>query len=199
MFSLTLIRPGSTEFDEQHRIQGALDLPLSSHGESEIETTIQQLRSSGIEVIYTSPNEPAVSTAQRIGEALSIPVKPLEGLSNCNLGLWQGLTIEEIKRKYPKVYKQWKESPDSIKPPQGEERMEALERAMKSLSKPFKREIPFGLVVCEPLATYLSCRLRHSKHELPSTYCEKERVPLVEQLEIQSADGELKATVSSSR
>lgn len=198
MFSLTLIRPGATEFDHQHRIQGALDLPLSADGESEIDAVAEEVRASGIEVIYTSPNEPALSTAQRLGEALQIPVKTLEGLSNYDLGLWQGLTIEEIKHKYPKVYKQWKESPDRVCPPEGEENTEALKRAMKALAKPLKREIPFGLVVCEPLATYLSCSLRNCKHELPRSYCKNERPALVEQLEIEAVDGLLKATAVSS-
>ncbi|MDG2391637.1 MAG: histidine phosphatase family protein [Planctomycetaceae bacterium] len=199
MFSLTLIRPGSTEFDEQHRIQGALDLPLSSEGEHEIDAAIESLQERGIQVIYTSPNEPALSTAQRIGKALSIRVKELEGLSNCNLGLWQGLTIEEIKRKYPKVYKQWKESPDRVKPPQGEDEVDALSRAMKALAKPLKRAIPFGVVVCEPLATFLACSLKQCKHALPNTFCEKERAPLIEQLDLESSDGEYKVIMTGSR
>jgi len=199
MFSLTLIRPGSTDFDEQHRIQGSLDLPLSAEGESEIEAIIERLRSAELEVIYCSPNEPALSTAHRIGKTLSIPVKELEGLSNCNLGLWQGLTIEEIKRKYPKVYKQWKESPGRVKPPQGEDNDDALARALKALSKPFKKGVALGVVVCEPLATYLSCSLKQSKHALPNSYCEKEKAPLVEQLELESTDGEVRATVVGSR
>ena len=199
MFSLTLIRPGSTDFDEQHRIQGSLDLPLSTEGESEIETIIERLRTTELEVIYCSPNEPALSTAQRIGKTLGIPVKELDGLSNCNLGLWQGLTIEEIKRKYPKVYKQWKESPERIKPPEGEDNDDALARALKALSKPFKKGVSLGVVVCEPLATYLSCALKQSKHSLPNTYCEKEKAPLVEQLELESTDGEVRATVVGSR
>ena len=198
MFSLTLIRPGATDFDHQHRIQGALDLPLSADGESEIDSAIEEVRASGIEIIYSSPNEPALSTAQRLGEALQIPVKSLDGLSNYNLGLWQGLTIEEIKHKYPKVYKQWKEFPDRVCPPEGEDNSEALQRAMKALAKPLKRKIPFGLVVCEPLATYLSCSLRNCKHELPKSYCTQERPALVEQLEIEAVNGSLKATAISS-
>jgi len=106
------------------------------------------------------------------------------------------LTIEEIKRKYPKVYKQWKESPDRVKPPQGEDKDDALSRAMKALAKPFKREIPFGLVVCEPLATFLACSLKQCKHELPNIYCEKERAPTIEQLDVESSDGKMKVAGS---
>lgn len=194
LYPITLIRPGQTEFDRQHRIQGSLDLPLTTEGEAEVEAILNQLQESAIEVLYTAPDNPALATAERIGQVLEIPVKPLEGLTNCDLGLWQGLTVEEIKRKYPKVYKQWKESPDSVRPPEGDENTESLSRAMKSLSKPLKREIPFGLVVSEPLATLLSCQLRQVPHKLPAAYCGRDRAPLVERLEVQSVKGEVIAT-----
>ena len=110
---------------------------------------------------------------------------------------WQGLTIEEVKRKYPKVYKQWKESPDSVCPPGGEENVDALQRAMKALARPIKRKTSFGLVVCEPLATLISCALRHEKHELPAAFRCGERPPLVEELRVEPVPGGIKATAVS--
>lgn len=198
MSQVTLIRPGLTEFDRQHRIQGSLDLPLNAEGELEIDEIFELLQNEGLEVLYCSPTNPAVSTAEYLGERLGIPVKTLEGLSNCDLGLWQGRTIEEIKSQYPKVYKQWRESPGSVCPPGGEANSETLERSMKSLVKPLKKEVRFGLVVCEPLATLISCNLRGCKHELPATYCCRERGPLVEKLDVVSVNGEPRATVVSS-
>ena len=37
-----------------------------------------------------------------------------------NHGLWQGMIIDEVKRKQPKVYKQWQEHPENVCPPEGE-------------------------------------------------------------------------------
>ncbi len=198
MFSILLIRPGLTDFDLQNRVQGALDLPLCPEGERELETLTAALDSSGVEIVYCSANDPAKSTALRVGAALGIPVKELEGLANTNLGFWQGLTIDEIKRKFPTAYRQWKESPDCVCPPGGESAGEAIERAMKSLARPLRREIPFALVVCEPLATLLSCVLRRSPHALPSTYCCKERPPLLEVLRVSNNSDGIQATPVSS-
>lgn len=184
MSQIVLIRPGLTDYDAQHRIQGSLDLPLNEEGEREIESLCARLAESGIEILYSSSNEPARSTARRLGEALDVPVKELEGLDNCNLGLWQGQKIEEIKRTYPSVYKRWRESPDRVCPPEGEEASAAVARAMQSLARPVKRAIPFGVVVCEPLATLLSCALRREPHQLPPAYCCKERPGLVEVLDV---------------
>ncbi len=139
MSEIVLIRPGCTDFDEQHRIQGALDLPLNERGIQQVQMLAEQLRHTGLDAIYTSPSEPAKSTAEAIGRELQVPVKEVEGLRNLDQGLWQGLQIDDIRKKYPKVYKQWKESPDTICPPQGEMALDALERVRKALRKPLRR------------------------------------------------------------
>ena len=106
MPDVILIRPGWTDFDEQDRIQGSLDLPLNQRGLKQVEGLTEQLRGSQLEVIYAGSSEPARSTAEAIGAELDIPVKELKGLRNLNQGLWQGLQIDDIRRKYPKVVRQ---------------------------------------------------------------------------------------------
>ena len=98
-----------------------------------------------------------------------MPVKEVEGLRNLNQGLWQGLTIEEVRRKYPKVAKQWQESPETVCPPEGETVAEALDRVKKVLRKAMKRDGDVALVVCEPLATLISCVVQGCKLELPDS------------------------------
>lgn len=198
MFQMAIIRPGLTEFDLQNRLQGALDLPLSSEGEQDIEQILELLKSTVIEILYSSPGEPARSTARKIAARLGIPVKDLDGLRNGNLGLWQGLTIDEVKRKYPTVYKQWKDSPDTVCPPGGEDSAQLTDRALKALAKPLKRGISFGVVVGEPLATLLSCTLRQTPRELPAAFCCKSRPELVERLEVSHPHGSFLATPVSS-
>ena len=38
MVQIVLIRPGSTDYDEQGRIQGTLDIPLNDQGADEVQT-----------------------------------------------------------------------------------------------------------------------------------------------------------------
>ena len=59
MTEVVLIRPGCTDFDEQNRIQGDLDLPLNPRGVEQVESLVDQLRNVKLEVIYTAPSEPA--------------------------------------------------------------------------------------------------------------------------------------------
>jgi probable phosphoglycerate mutase len=163
-----VIRPGETEFDQQERIQGTLELPLSLRGERQVSELVDAVRPLAIKQIYTSPGDPARTTARRIGEALDIPVKVIDMLSNLDHGLWEGLCVDEIKRKHPKVFRQWSETPESICPPQGETCDEAFERATKALRKPMKRKDNFAIISSEPMATLLECVLRREGPKLCS-------------------------------
>ena len=163
MPDVVLIRPGCTEFDEQNRIQGMLDLPLSPRGQEQVQQIIEQLHDLSVDVIYTSPSEPARSTAAAIGASLGVSVKEVDGLRNLDQGLWQGLQFDDVRRKYPKVFKQLQESPETICPPQGETVSEALDRVEKALKKPLKKKHRFAVVASEPIATLVRCVLRGCK------------------------------------
>lgn len=171
MASIVLIRPGCTDFDEQQRIQGKLDLPMCPRGESQVEVMIRQLHEASLDRIYASPSEPARSTAEKIGAALDVPVKVLEGLESMNQGLWEGLPVEEIRRKHPKVFKQWQESPESICPPGGETLVEAETRVRKALERPLKKKGNLALVVSEPLAAIVAAVVKGVKIETVPPLC----------------------------
>ena len=66
MPTIALVRPGCTDFDDQKRIQGVLNLPLNQRGESQVKEITKLLRKFPLEIVYTSPGEPARSTAERV-------------------------------------------------------------------------------------------------------------------------------------
>jgi probable phosphoglycerate mutase len=169
MSEIVLIRPGCTDFELQNRIQGSLDLPLNLRGRAEVHDIVDQLQGLPLQCIYTSPSEPAHSTAAAIGDNLGIPVKESDDLRNVDQGLWEGLQIDEIRRKYPKVFKQWEDAPETICPPEGEPIPTVIERVRKALRKPMKRKLSFAIVASEPLATLISCIVRDCKPELPGS------------------------------
>lgn len=153
-------RPGETEFDGLSRIQGSLDLPLTDRGQAQVAQLAEALRGETIDVIYASPTEPAASSALQLGESLGVPVKVVDGLANLHLGLWQGLLADDIRRKQPRVFKQWEDHPETICAPEGEECEEALDRVTESLRKPLKRDEAFLIVAPEPIATLIVSVLR---------------------------------------
>jgi len=165
MVQIVLIRPGSTDYDQQGRIQGTLDIPLSKEGSAEVDKVIEQLRDQGITALYCSPCRAAADTAASIAVGLGLKVKTLEKLQNLDHGLWQGMLVDEIKRKHPKVFRQWQEQPEIICPPEGEMLDEALQRLQAVLTKLLKKhkEGKIGLVLPEPMASLAHCYLARTE------------------------------------
>jgi broad specificity phosphatase PhoE len=158
MSKILLIRPGITEYDQQGRIQGTLDIPLCEDGRRQVEALVEQLRDKGIAAIYTSPNQASEQTAEALGEAFDVKVKTLDAFQNLDHGLWQGQLVADVKTKQPRVYRQWQDQPETVCPPQGEtigdveERMHA---AVAKLVKKHKGDTLVAVVLPEPVASLL--------------------------------------------
>ena len=155
MVQIVLIRPGSTDYDEESRIQGDLDVPLNETGQGEARQLAEAVRAIGLDAIYASPQEPAIETAKVIAETLNVKWKPLEKLANLDHGLWQGMAVEDVKTKQSKVYRQWQEQPRSVCPPGGEMLDEVEKRILTAVAKLQRKhkEGRIALVVPEPAAS----------------------------------------------
>ncbi len=153
MIQIVLIRPGSTDYVEQGRIQGTLDIPLSAAGNARVQQLGAELKQFEISLVYTAPCQAAWQTGSAIAQAVGAKVKKVDSLVNLDHGLWQGMEIEEIRRKHPKVFRQWHEQPENICPPEGEMVCDARQRVKTALSKLLRKQKAgtIGLVVPEPL------------------------------------------------
>jgi broad specificity phosphatase PhoE len=151
--SLIVIRSGATDFELQGRIRGAVDIPLCSAGVAEAEHTATLLAGSSAIALYTSDEICTVETGRIVGEAIGLRPRVVPHLHNLDQGLWQGMLVEEIRRKQPRLYRQWQDNPWAIAPPEGELLEEACERVEAALEKLLRRH-PHGcvaVVVPEPL------------------------------------------------
>lgn len=183
MPQVVIIRPGCTDFAEQNRIQGSLDIPLNPRGLQQVEEVVSQLRECPLEVLYADPSEASRRTAEAIADELGIPVKLSEDLKNLDQGLWEGLQVDDVRHKYPKAYKQWQDSPETICPPEGETVPEAVERVRRVLRKPLKKRKVMGIVVAEPLATIIASIVRQERLEMPEPNCQCHSAPRLEFVE----------------
>ena len=165
MLQIVLIRPGSTDYDRQHRIQGALDVPLNEQGSSEVAHVVSQLLGKEIETVYASASQPAQETGKAIAKGLGIKLKKMDRMQNLDHGLWQGMLVKDVRRKQPKVYRQWQEQPENVCPPKGEMLTHAEERVRTAVTKLLKRHKRgvIGLVVPEPLASLVRRFLRRGE------------------------------------
>ncbi len=165
MLRIILIRPGSTDFDEQGRIKGTLDIPLNKNGTDQASQTANELEDASIEIAYASPCQSAVQTAETLSDNLDIKYKRLDALQNLDHGLWHGKLIEEVKQKQPKVYRLWQEHPESVCPPEGETLATVQQRVRKTLKRLLKKHKQgvIAIVVPEPLASILRSSLENSE------------------------------------
>ena len=165
MLKIALIRPGTTDYDQQQRIQGALDVPLNEQGNDEVAQLVDDLYDVGLETIYSPASEPAQQTAVTIAKRLGIRHRKLDRMQNLDHGLWQGMLVEDVRQKQPKVYRQWQEQPENVCPPEGEMLAEAKQRVRNALTKLLKRhkEGLIGLVVPEPLASVVRHVIREEE------------------------------------
>jgi len=163
MVQFVLIHPGSTDYRQQKLVQGRLDVPLNAEGNNEVAQLIERLRPLGLEAVYTSEGQPAAQTAETIAEAFELKCRKLDRFENLNLGLWQGMAVEEIRRKQPKVYRQWQESPECVCPPEGEMLADADEQVRSALARLVKRhkDGTIGVVASEPLASLVRRYFTH--------------------------------------
>jgi phosphoserine phosphatase len=159
MVQFVLIRPGSTDYDVQGRIAGNLDIPLNEQGREQAASAIEFLKDRSLTALYCSAGRSAIEMAELIGSAIKLKPKTLERLENLNHGLWQGMLIEDVKRKQPKVYKQWQEHPENVCPPEGEMLGQVTERVDAVLDKLLRKHRfgTIGLVAAEPLASVIRC------------------------------------------
>ena len=165
MLEIVLIRPGCTDYDLQERIQGNLDVPLNGQGMSEVQRVIEEVRGLGIEVVYAADCEPTMQAARCLADALDVKLKKLDRMENLNYGLWQGMLIEDVRLKQPKVYRQWQEHPENICPPEGEMLFSAVERVEAAMTKLLKRHKDgvIALVLREPMASLVRRFVNHDE------------------------------------
>lgn len=151
--NIIMVRAGSTELEDQGRISGSLDMPLSGSGEKEAKSIADQLGNQQIDVIYSANCLAAQQTAKQLSNNGAIKVRVEESLTNLDHGLWHGKSLDELKETQPKLYKQWNENPESVCPPGGETIESVRNRIKNSLNK-IRRKYRTGIVAIvapEPL------------------------------------------------
>src|SRR5688572_24444403 len=120
MLRILLIRPGSTDLDEQGRIKGILDIPLSQQGAEQVAKAVGELANLTIDAIYSAPAICCQQTATALAGQRRVKIKRIDGLHNLDHGLWHGKLIDEVRQTQPKVYRQWQDNPELVCPPEGE-------------------------------------------------------------------------------
>lgn len=136
MTQVIFIRHGETVWNTEQRLQGQLNSPLTTLGEKQAAQLAQRLKNHNFSTLYSSDLGRTMQTAQYIADACDKEIKTDQELREHNIGVFQGLSLEEMAIKYPAEWDEY----NSIRMfefiiPEGESRKQCYERSIRVLNK----------------------------------------------------------------
>ena len=100
-----IVRHGETEWNLKLIRQGHLDSPLTERGLAQAKALAERLMRERFTTLYSSDLGRAVQTAQLIAHATGHAIITDPRLRERHLGVFQGLSGDEIQRRFPSEYK----------------------------------------------------------------------------------------------
>lgn len=135
MARIILVRHGQTEWNREEKFRGWVDIDLDETGRRQAQAMADRVAQWEPASVYSSPLKRAISTARPIAERLGLEVIPLEGVIDMNFGAWGGLTIAEVRERYPQDFDHWCNSPQRLLIPEGESLEEVRVRAADAIGE----------------------------------------------------------------
>lgn len=128
-----LVRHGVTAWHHERRVLGQNDVPLSTEGLAQANTTAELLADQPVVDVICSPLQRSLSTAECIAKKHSIqPARDLR-LTDFQVGPWEGKTHEEVARD--PLYQRFIANPLSEEIPGGETLRQVLARGRKAMDQ----------------------------------------------------------------
>ena len=104
MTAILLIRHGETLWNQQRRMQGQNDSPLTPNGIEQARKLARRLKDVAFSALYSSDLGRARETARCIADATGHEVVADRGLRERSFGIFEGLTNAEIQLRHPEDY-----------------------------------------------------------------------------------------------
>ena len=130
-----LVRHGQTESNVTGFYMGWSDEDLNEVGYIQAHRLASRLAGLPITPVYTSPLRRAYTTAAILAEPHRLEPKALDDLIEIQLGDWQGLHMDEIKRRWAGLWHKWRVDPSGAVIPNGESLTGVTERAIPAFHR----------------------------------------------------------------
>jgi broad specificity phosphatase PhoE len=167
-----LVEAGPTPWDVEQRISGAVSLPLTAEAIDAVRHLIDGLDADVAAVYRHAGDEACDETAKLIANKFGLRPRDNADLQEVNLGLWQGLTQEELRSRFTKAFDQWEENPLTVTPPDGEPLTEAFDRIADAIKRILRRNKDLRIAIAlRPMALQICAGvLRNETPETISTH-----------------------------
>jgi 2,3-bisphosphoglycerate-dependent phosphoglycerate mutase len=135
MTEILLIRHGETLWNQQGRMQGQHDSPLTPLGMQQAKQLGRRLSKVSFSALYASDLGRAHQTARCIADATGHEIVADPGLRERHFGIFEGLTHTEIKTKHPDLHELFaRRLPDFVMPG-GESAAQFMDRCVGALER----------------------------------------------------------------
>ena len=166
MTSIVLIPWAQTDWGESGRLATRTPLPLNETGARQAVAWANALAGRELAAVYCGEEPNARETAKVLAERAEVRLKEISGLEEIDVGLWEGLTAEQVESRFPKLYKRWVEDPVSVCPPHGEPVGQACERVVEAVLRITRKHKGATVgIVLGPIA--LAATRSHLEHGRP--------------------------------
>lgn len=128
---LLLIRHGETEWNRASRFQGQIDIPLNETGKEQAQKAADFLENISLDFAISSPMARPKETAEIILKnkpEINLELQP--DLKEISHGLWEGKLEAEIQAEYGELLQKWKDAPETVQMPEGENLKQVWDRGV---------------------------------------------------------------------
>jgi broad specificity phosphatase PhoE len=182
-----LIEAGPTPWDIEGRIVGSASLPLTAEAMDAIRHRVDSLAHPLSSVYRAAANEACDQASKIIAQKFRLRPRKQSELEELHLGLWQGLSPEVVRTRFPTVYRQWEEQPLAVTPPEGEPLEAAIIRIRTALGQILRRNkgLTVGLTL-RPMALQIAAGVLTGQTPPQIAACLRQRLAM-ETIEIDEA------------
>jgi probable phosphoglycerate mutase len=130
MTTVYLIRHGEIPQSKPRRFVGRQDLPLTDKGREQIALLADFLAARSIDRVLTSPLSRCRESAGILCDRLKLEAaKEVPDLREIGLGAWEGLSVDEVRRRFPGDHEARGRDLTRFQPPGGESFARLVRRA----------------------------------------------------------------------
>ena len=145
MTRVLLWRHGNTDWNNESRIQGQTDAQLNERGRAQAAAAAERLAALKPSLIISSDLSRCWDTAAPLARLTGLTVEREPRLRERNFGLWEKLTIAEVKQRFPASHARWVEGdPD---PGDGLEPLADLGKRVAEVIRSAQERNPDGLSI----------------------------------------------------
>jgi probable phosphoglycerate mutase len=141
MTTIYITRHGETEWNKQFRFQGSSNSELTEKGLLAAELLSERIESMDLDFIIASPLKRAYQTAEIARGIKNIEIIKDSGLQEINLGDFEGMRYDEIKKLSGDILKMIENDPFTNRYPNGENLIEfynRIEKTFKNIIEDYK-------------------------------------------------------------